>query len=248
MIAAATALLAFALLFGSAMAAMSLRRAMPEQHLKDDSKDAIKAGLGIIGTIGGLVLGLLVASATGSYNAQRGYVIQISSELALLDRALSHYGPEANPARAEIRASAQHVLNSVWSEQPAEEVPGGAQGDAAFDRIEDLTPKTPLQASVKGIATNVVLDIAKTRYLIYEQLETTVSRPLLIMLVFWFCVTFAGLGIFAPRNPTTVVGLALCAVAIAGAIYLILEMYSPFSGLLRIPSTALEGVIAHMGP
>ncbi|HZZ00273.1 MAG TPA: hypothetical protein VFE36_11935 [Candidatus Baltobacteraceae bacterium] len=59
-------------------------------------------------------------------------------------------------------------------------------------------------------------------------------------------VTFAGLGIFAPRKPTTVVGLALCAVAISGAIYLILAMYSPFSGLMQISSDPLQIVIAHM--
>jgi hypothetical protein len=44
-------------------------------------------------------------------------------------------------------------------------MPGGEQGDVAFDSIEDLSPKTPEKASVKRIALGLAPDIAKTRYL-----------------------------------------------------------------------------------
>jgi hypothetical protein len=239
----------FLCFFGCAIGAMSLRLMIPEQHLKDDSKDALKAGLAIIGTMGGLVLGLLVASATGSYNAQRGYVIQLTSELALLDRALVHYGQAASPARAMLRGTAQQVLVEVWPDRSVvtHELPNHTEGDAFFDSLEDLTPGSPEQTSVKGIAVGLALDMAKTRYLIYEQRETGVPKPLLLILIFWFCVTFAGIGIFAPRNLTTVGAVALCSLAIAGTIYLVLSMYQPFSGLMEIPSAPLENVIAHIG-
>jgi hypothetical protein len=249
MSALASASVTFVCFFGCAMGAMSLRFIVPAQHLKDDSKDALKAGLAIIGTMGGLVLGLLVASATGSYNAQRGYVIQLTSELALLDRALGQYGPAALPARAMLRGTAQQVLVAVWPERSgdAHKLPSETQGDAFFDRLEDLTPGSPLQTSVKGIAVGLAMDIAKTRYLIYEQRETGIPKPLLLILIFWFCVTFAGIGIFAPRNLTTTGAIALCALAIAGTIYLILSMYQPFSGLMEIPSAPLENVISTIG-
>jgi hypothetical protein len=244
------ALVSFACLFGSAFVGMSLARALPKHHLDDDSKKAIERGLGIIGTVAGLVLGLLVASATGAYNAQRGYVIQMSADIALLDRALAHYGPEATPLRATLRDDAQHLLVEVWKPPgtpQSESMPGNRRNEALFDQLEELTPKTALQTSVKGIAINLALDLGRTRWLIYEGLASSVSLPLLAMLVFWFCVTFCGIGIFAPRNGTTLVGLALCAIAISGAIYLILAMYSPFQGLIQIPSAALQDTITRLG-
>lgn len=244
-----SALATFACLFGSAFAGTSLARILPKQHLDDDSKKAIERGLGIIGTVAGLVLGLLVASATGAYNAQRGYVIQMSSDIALLDRALAHYGPEAAPVRASLRSDARRLLVEVWPPpgSPSDTAPGNPRNEVFFDQLEELTPKNALQTSVKGIAINLALDLARTRWLIYEGLASSVSLPLLVMLVFWFCVTFCGIGIFAPRNGTTLVGLALCAIAISGAIYLIVAMYSPFQGLIQIPSTALRDTISRLG-
>ncbi|MBV8433868.1 MAG: hypothetical protein JO029_06265 [Candidatus Eremiobacteraeota bacterium] len=229
---------------------MTLARALPEHHLTEDSKKAIERGLAIIGTVAGLVLGLLVASATGAYNAQRGYVIQLSSQIALLDRALAHYGPEAQPERARLRLTAQRVLSEIWPQPGAPagaSAPGNRQNEALFDQLEALAPKNAEQTSLKGIAISMALDLGRTRWLIYEQLASSISMPLLIMLIFWFCVTFCGIGLFAPRNATTLVGLALCAVAITGAIFLMLEMYSPFEGLIQIPSTPLQDTISRLG-
>jgi predicted outer membrane lipoprotein len=86
----------FACLFGSALIGMRLRSVIPEHFLSDDSKHVLEASLGIIGTMAGLVLGLLVASAFGTYNAQRNELIDLSSKAVLLDRVLAHYGPAAN--------------------------------------------------------------------------------------------------------------------------------------------------------
>lgn len=244
------ALASFLCLFASAFAGTSLALILPKHHLDDDSKKAIERGLGIIGTVAGLVLGLLVASATGAYNAQRGYVIQLSADIALLDRALVHYGPEAAPVRAALRGDAQRMLVELWpppGTPASDSLPGNRRNEALFDQLEELMPKSALQTSVKGIAINLALELGRTRWLIYEGLASSVSLPLLVMLIFWFCVTFCGIGLFAPRNGTTLIGLALCAVAISGAIYLILAMYSSFQGFIQIPSAALQDTISRLG-
>ena len=41
-------------------------------------------------------------------------------------------------------------------------------------------------------------------------------------------------GLFAPRNATVIAVLLVCAFSVAGAMFLILEMDSPFGGLVRI--------------
>jgi hypothetical protein len=42
-------------------------------------------------------------------------------------------------------------------------------------------------------------------------------------------------------------GLFLSALAVPGAVFLILEMYSPFTGLIHISSGPLRAALAHLG-
>ena len=53
------------------MLGLALRTVLPKHHLSADSRELMKLGMGLIGTIAALVVGLLVASAESSYDAQR---------------------------------------------------------------------------------------------------------------------------------------------------------------------------------
>ena len=77
-----TSLIAVAVILGGAFGGMWLRSALPERHFADDAKDVIKLGTGLIGTMSALVLGLLIASANSSYDAQRSHVQHIAADLA----------------------------------------------------------------------------------------------------------------------------------------------------------------------
>src|SRR4051794_23746210 len=90
----------FACVAGSALLGMLLRRILPDRHLTAESKDLVKMGTGLIATMSALVLGLMVGSAKSSYDAQKNNLLQMSVKVVLLDRALAHYGPDANEARA----------------------------------------------------------------------------------------------------------------------------------------------------
>src|SRR5262249_45415938 len=72
--------------------------------LSAESKDIVKLGMGLVGTMAALVLGLLVASAKGSYDAQSAELTQMSTNIVLLDRLLAQYGPETKQARTLLRA------------------------------------------------------------------------------------------------------------------------------------------------
>jgi hypothetical protein len=91
-------LIVFACVFGGALLGVLLRSALPPQHLSADSKDIVRLGMGLVGTMAALVLGLLVASAKGSYDAQSSELTQISANIVLLDRILAPLRPgsEAN--------------------------------------------------------------------------------------------------------------------------------------------------------
>src|SRR6516165_1391537 len=98
-----TSLIVFAVVFGGALVGMALRRILPEHHLSQDTKDVVKLGMGLIGTIAALVLGLLIASAKSSYDTQKNGLAQMAANVLLLDRILAHYGPETKGCRDQLR-------------------------------------------------------------------------------------------------------------------------------------------------
>ncbi len=87
-------LVVLACTFGGALLGMFLRAVLPERHLSADSKDTVRLGMGMVGTMAALVLGLLVASAKNFYDTQSSELTQLSANVILLDRVLAHYGPE----------------------------------------------------------------------------------------------------------------------------------------------------------
>ena len=53
-------------------------------------------------------------------------------------------------------------------------------------------------------------------------------------------VIFASFGLFAPRNATVVVVFVLCALSVAGAVFLVLEMDRPLEGVIKVSPDPLR--------
>ena len=106
----------FACTFGGALVGMVLRAILPEHHVSTESKDVVKLGMGLIATLAALVLGLLIASAKSSFDAQRSGFQQLAANLVLLDRALARYGPETKDAREALRSLVAATIDRLWPE------------------------------------------------------------------------------------------------------------------------------------
>ena len=63
----------------------------------------------------------------------------------------------------------------------------------------------------------------------------------------WLTVIFISFGLFAPFNATVVSSLFVSALSVAGAIFLILEMYTPYTGVIQISSAPLRAALVHLG-
>ncbi|HVO26526.1 MAG TPA: hypothetical protein VMW56_23190 [Candidatus Margulisiibacteriota bacterium] len=241
-------LIVFACVFGGALLGLLLHATLPTHHLGADSKDVVKLGIGLVGTMAALVLGLLVASAKGSYDAQSSELIQMSANAALLDRILAHYGPETKEARALLRGVVVRLLDGMWSQDRlVSTAPTAAGGEALYEKIQGLSPKDDNQRWVQTQALSMGMEFGRTRWLMYEQRSIGVSTPLLVVLVLWLTIIFVSFGVFAPPNATVIASLAVSALSVSGAIFLILEMYSPYSGLIQISSAPLRAALAHLG-
>ena len=245
----ATSLLVFVCVFGGALFGMFLRSRLPEHHLSAESQRVVSLGAGIIGTMAALVLGLLVASARGSYDAQSDEMMDFSSRIVLLDRVLAHYGPEAKDARDLLRDVVARMVDRMWVERSgySESKRIVTGGEVMYDKIQELSPRDEAQRLLKTQALNLVLALSQTRWLMFEQRGRSISVPLLMMLVFWLTINFVSFGLFAPRNGTVITTLLLCAVAVSGAIFLILEMYEPYTGLIHISSEPLRSALEQLG-
>jgi len=116
-----------------------------------------------------------------------------------------------------------------------------------YDRIQALTPRDDLQRSVKSQALTMAVNLAQTRWLMYEQGAMSVSKPLLVVMVFWLTVTFVIWGLLAAPNGTLIATVLVSALSASGAILLILEMYTPYEGLVRISDAPLRAAFAQLG-
>jgi uncharacterized membrane protein (DUF485 family) len=242
-------LIVFACVFGGALLGMFLRRALPAHHLSDDSRKLINLGIGTIATMSALVLGLLVASAKSSYDTQKNEVTEMSAKIVLVDRVLAHYGPDAQDARDLLRTAVARALDRMWPQDPSrspEMEPAGGL-ELLYDKVQDLSPKNDAQRSLQTRAVNMLVDLGQSRYLLVEQGTNSVSVPLLAIVVFSLAISFMSFSLNADANPTVVITFLLGALSIAGVIFLILEMYSPFQGLIQISSAPMRTALAHLG-
>ncbi len=245
----AISLIVFLCIFGGAVAGTVLRGPLPPPHLSADSKETVKLAMGLVATMAALVLGLLVSSAKSSYDTQSNEVTDLSARLILLDRVLAHYGPETQETRDLLRGVVVDSLDRIWPQERGQtsEVVPPSNAEVVLDKIQALSPKDDTQRSLKAQALTMAMGLGQTRWLMFAQGATSVSKPMLVILVFWLTAIFISFGLFAPRNATVTAALFVSGLSVSCAIFLILEMYAPFGGLIEISSAPLRFALTHLG-
>jgi hypothetical protein len=240
------------LTFGLGVFGLFLQKLLPENHMSTGARDMIGAIMGLVTLLLALVLGTLVGSAYGFFAVQKSNVETLGARSIQLDMALVQYGPEAMPLREGLKAALRKSYHTVW---------GGGDTDPAelevasylpmFTRMNEgiaaLNPKTPAQTQLIGaIGANASI-IEQTRLLMSLQLASPVSWPLLNIVVSWAMLLFCGFGVLSRYNATSVAALAFGSFAVASAVFLILELNEPFTGLFRVPGASVEQTIRALG-
>jgi hypothetical protein len=246
----AISLIVFAFVFGGALFGIFLRTVLPEHHLNDSSKDVVKLGMGLVATMSALVLSLLVSSAKSSFDAQNAEVTEASAKVMLLDRALALYGPETKEARESLRSSMAHTFERLWPKDHRAvavlDEPSSSM-EALYIQVQGLSPRNDQQRSIQAQALGILVALGQMRWLMYEQQSTSISMPLLIVLVSWVTTLSISFGIFAPFNGTVVASFLVTSLSVAAAVFLILELYKPYGGLIHVSSGPMRVALAHLG-
>jgi len=236
----------FACTIVAALFGLFLQARLPPDHLNRESKETVYTVLLILGTLVAIVLGLLVASAKQSLESKIDQLRHMAAKTVQLDRTLAEYGSETRETRDLLRTIVESRIRELWqgkgvSEKEVQAKLSQSRGIETIQRqLLNLAPQNDAQRWFRTTALDITNDIAETRWLTLLNTTATIPLPFIVVLTFWLAAIFGSLGVFAPRNGNVMVTLAICALSVASAVFLIIEMDEPFAGFIRVPATVAE--------
>jgi hypothetical protein len=246
----AIGLLVFACIFVSGLLGLYVRSLLPDHHLREESIGVVKLGAGLVATLAALVLGLLIASAKATYDGMSDEIAQAASRVVLLDRTLAQYGPETGDARSLLRTAFTSLVETVFDGQHrmgALDVPERIAAVEQFqEKLQELVPRDDRQRRLQARALDISGQLAQARWLVVTRGQGSLPTAFLVVLVIWLAILFAGFGVVTTANSTVVVTLLLCALSVAGSIFLIEEMNHPLGGVVTVSSAPMRNALAHL--
>ncbi len=242
MLSVALFVLAFLCPLLGAVIGSAVRRRLPEHHLTRDVIDVIKLAMGLMATVVGLTLGLLISSAHSHHAMIEGEYKKIMGSIIHLDQYLEAYGPETREIRTHLRHVAARTFKERWPDEDFGPIGPPSEGgpnryiDGQRSLVE-LQPASEVQRWFKAQALRVSTELANLRWLVVSQETATAPLVPIFILIFLSAVAiFGGFSLYAPPNATLFAVLVLPALAIAGATFLVVELGNPCSGPLQISS------------
>jgi hypothetical protein len=247
----AISLVVVAFVMGGALLGGYVRQRLPKHHLEGDTRDIVKAGIGLLATLSALVLGLIIASAKNSFDANTEEVRTAAVKLLHLDRSLRQLGAAGDNARQELAQMVRLRVDQVWTQHDPMAV-----ATKSFDTkpnletlqaaIRAIAPQDEVQRTAIARALQASDELAQVRALVIAHRGSGIIMPLLTVLVFWFTIIMGGLNLFAPRNGTTLAFNVLCSLSIASAILLILEMDQSFGVVIHVSDAPLRAALEQL--
>jgi hypothetical protein len=246
------AVVALACVIAGGAFGLYIKEILPERHLSANSKDSVKLLIGVLSTLTALVLGLLIASAKGSYDAKVNGITEIAADLVQLDRVMAQYGPETAEARKLLRAVTERRMNEIWSAQGLQHSKlSSVEAMDAFEiiqrKLRELAPANELQRGLQSHAVAISTELMHTRWLSVARSGGSIPPAFVVVLVLWLTVIFAGLGLLADHNGTVMVSMAIGAISVSAAIFLILELDTPYEGVIRLSDEPVRAALQLLG-
>jgi len=250
------AFITFAVTLGAAVLGTGLRKVIPQDHLTKESQDVIRLGMGLVATMTALLLGLVTASAKGSFDSQDAAVRNAAAGILSLDRLLARYGPETEPARVMLKRAVADRIESIWSSAGTVSAHSPAalasqQNPAPAEELENmilrLQPATTSQRWMQTEALKLTEEVMRARWRVLGSSGGSVPRMFLVVVIFWLAMTFGSFGLSAPRNATVVAVFGIASLSVAAAVFLILELDSPLDGIVMISSQPLRYALDNLG-
>jgi hypothetical protein len=254
----------FCLLAATGLGAFA-RPLLPEEHKAHETVQLLKLVVGTLVTFAALVLGLLTASSKTVFDTTTTDIRTYAAALIQLDNSLREYGPDADAARRILRAYTAAAIASTWAQEPPPPgdyyqktlAPGsgtdnldsrtlGAMLERAQQNIRALKPPDQFHQKLADEALGQFDRLIRQRWKIVEEARGSASSPFDRILVFWLLVIFLCFGLIAPRNALALVLIMLGALSIASTVLAILDLDTPFTGAILVPSQSMRDALAYL--
>jgi hypothetical protein len=239
------------LVFAGGVIGLILQRALPESFTTGGPRDMIGAVGGLLTLLSALTMGLLIWTAYGVYASQNIATQALAAKFLQLDLTLADYGPDA---KEKVRDGLRKTIDSIWGGNEsaaefatnnfAEAIRNMQQRTRALDALH---PTTDAQTRALAVAKSASEAIGESRVQMSLGLSNPVSYPLVVIVVSWAVFLFCGFGLMSKGHVMTVIVIAVGACAAASAVFIILDLSSPYSGVFRASSAPLEQVLALTG-
>jgi hypothetical protein len=255
-------LLLLVLLCAAAGGGYFIKTRLPERHRSRDSFELVQLTINLLVTFTAIVLGLLTTSVKSGFDSAYTARGQYAAALAQMDKCLRDYGPESAAMRQDLRAYVAAVIVSTWPDETppqgirypntsgmprtGESQVLGAIIDAVGSRLRRFEPTDTLHRQLQTVCEQQYSDLVKSRWTVIEQARASISTPFYWVLVLWLVILFASIGLTAPANPVAVIVIALSAISITSAVFVIQDLDMPYGGLFGIPSTSMRDALADM--
>ena len=255
-----------AILLGSAAAGMFVQRFLSDTHKSQDTRELSRTITSMLVTLAALVLGLLTNSVKDSFDHTGRNLRSYSVELIGLGDSLRDFGPEAMPALRLLRTYVASAIVSTWPSEPrppssevitgvgAEAAPHpslessklGAVLEQAAAEIRRLPARDSMHGTLAAAAAAQAEQLLNDRWTLIEDAQTSIPIVFYRVLMFWLTIVFASLGLITPRNVLALAMLVMGAMAIAAVVFAIMEMDTPFGGLITVSSSPMRDALAHL--
>jgi hypothetical protein len=242
-------ILIFVLFMAAGYAGLALQTKLTDQHKAGETKGAIAQVAGLVSLLLALVLGTLIGVSWAYFSAQRTNLENFSAQILRLDQALGQYGPETKPMRDRLKDGIERAYATIWGGGTVDPAlltvePALSNARSVTDYLATLQPKTDAQKAALATANTYASMVEQSRLLISLQIASApVSWILVAILVFWTAALFFAIGLYADWNAVVLAALTFGALSIAFAIFLILELGMPYTGLIKVSPAALEQTI-----
>jgi hypothetical protein len=237
------------LTFASALLGFWAQALLPAQYLSD-GKGMVGSIIGLVTLLLALVLGLLVWTSYGVYTTQVNESQSLGPVMLQLDFALERYGPEARRGRELLHELVLRTREHFWGA-------GGSSGSLYAQARQDLLnaaeffaglePANEEQRQLIGTARPFFTQIIQTTLLMARQLANPVPTLLFMVVVGWSALLFFCFGLLSTVNAVSAIAAGLGAVAVASAVFMILEFSQPYTGLFRISPVGVDSLIRVIG-
>ena len=239
----------FLLILASGYAGLHMQKRLADEHKTDQSRGVVGQVAGLVSLLLALVLGTLIGVSFAYFSTQKTELEGFSGQFSGSIRRSRNMDPRPSRRGTSSRREIVKGYETFW---------GGAETDANLlsaavplasaqamsDFLATLQPKTDAQKQALATANQYNSMVEQSRLLMSLQVASPpVSWVLIAILLFWTVALFFGIGLFAESNSLVVSALAFGALSIAFAIFLILELGLPYTGLMRVSPAALEQAI-----